>query len=272
MEVNWQGKDFAKNTIGLTGGEGRSVLFSEPRRVNASWCSTQSRRRRRRRFRLWVAGNPMLAHWPICPVGNAGKPTNSSAADLVHTNMQVSLAKNASEAKDFVSPKNCHSLSMGEHLSSRSTEHLMKLKMGRHSVSQLLSASCHCHSLPGWVLIWFYDHFVIIVITLWSCHCFHILHLSPSACHFLRNAGNAVPFVGRPCFPATFFSATIFFHNFFSTTIFFLLHCFAQTNPSDFLLGGKSDIWQDQQPELIQRRSYLLSLRPDWVRWRIHTL
>ena len=36
MEVNWQGKDFAKNTIGLTGGEGRSVLFSEPRRVNAS--------------------------------------------------------------------------------------------------------------------------------------------------------------------------------------------------------------------------------------------
>ena len=64
---------------------------------------------------------PMLAHWPICPVGNAGKPTNSSAADLVHTNMQVSLAKNASEAKDFVSPKNCHPLSMGEHLSSRST-------------------------------------------------------------------------------------------------------------------------------------------------------
>ena len=68
-----------------------------------------------------VSGNPMLAHWPICPVGNAGKPTNSSAADLVHTNMQVSLAKNASEAKDFVSPKNCHPLSMGEHLSSRST-------------------------------------------------------------------------------------------------------------------------------------------------------
>ena len=27
MEVNWQGRDFAKNTIGLTGGEGRSVLF-----------------------------------------------------------------------------------------------------------------------------------------------------------------------------------------------------------------------------------------------------
>ena len=66
---------------------------------------------------------PMLAHWPICPVGNAGKPTNSSAADLVHTNMQVSLAKNASEAKDFVSPKNCQSLSMGEYFSSRSTEH-----------------------------------------------------------------------------------------------------------------------------------------------------
>ena len=64
MEVNWQGKDFAKNTIGLTGGEGRSVLFSEPRRVNASWCSAQSRRRRRRRFRLWVAGSLC---WPTDP-------------------------------------------------------------------------------------------------------------------------------------------------------------------------------------------------------------